>query len=383
MKILILLFFLQPELSIYKYYSKKLKKKEKEIINKNFKFSVSYLKSLYFNLTKKHESFFINSDYHFSKNFHLLQGNILLQRKISDTFFNLKEILRVRNDTLLSPSFIKINPLINFKDFYLNLNYELFLYLIKNKREKIETYKTDFSFQEIYWDKLKIGGGYIPDISKSYILFSPDFNSPLFITFYFHISQKNIYPKVKIISLFKNSDISFEYNKKTNFYITFKEFEDLITGFPFNLEKSTFETTSLLLFSINHLFKNIKISFKYKKIFEDTLTLYQVTHNSFNTKKEQFLEKITFKLEMLDKFYFTYEKFNNYLNFIKLSFKLNYKKIILEPMITSIPSNKFLVFSSKIGYLYDRYYFFIQMIYSEPEIPPLKREVRIGIQKRF
>jgi|GEM_PF-3194638 len=381
MKILILIFFFQPELSIYKYYSKKLKTQEREILNKSFKFSISYLNSFYFNIDKKYAFFIINSDYYFFKNFHSIQGNILFQRKISDTLFNLKEILRIRNDTALSSSFIKINPLISFKNIYLNLNYELLLYLIKNK--KIETYQTSFSYQELYWDKLKIGGGYIPNIPHNYIFFSPDFHNCLFITFYGYLFQKKIYPRVKMTILFKNSDINFEYQRKTYFYIAFKEFEDLLLAFPFNLEKSVFETSSLLLFSINYLFKNIKICFKYKKIFEDTITLYQVSHNNLQTKKGEFLERISFRLEMFNRFNFTYEKFNNYLNFVKFSFKLNYKKIILEPMITSIPSNKFLVFSSKIGYLYNRYYFFIEAIYPEPEIYPLKREVKIGIQKRF
>ncbi len=383
MKIFVLILLLQTELSLYKYYSKKLKIEEEEILNRSFKFSISYLKSLYFNINKKHPYFFINSEYYFFKDFHLLNGNIVFQRKIIDSVLNLREFLRIKKDTLFSSFFIKINPLISFKNLYFNLNYEILLYTLKNKREKIKSYETDFLINEIYLKNLKTGIGYIPFSSNIYIFFSSDLNNYLFTTLYLYLYKKNILPGAQIIFLFKNLDINFEYKRKTNFYIALKEFEDLIINLPFNLEKSVFERSSLLTFSINYLFKNLKISFIYRKIFEDRITLYYVTKNNFKTKSGEFLEKMNFKIELMERFDFIYEKFNNYMDFIHFSFKLNYKKIIFEPKVISIPLNKFFLFSSKIGYLYNRYYLYGEIIHPEKELYPLKKEVRIGIQKRF
>ncbi len=384
MNFIIFFIIFQAEISVYDYYSKKLCIRPEEILNKKLRTELNVGNSFYFDVKKNFPFLFFNTNYYFLNNFSQIKGEIFVFKNMkTDTILLIRNFIRGNFPAFKSLTEFKISPFFYYGYFLFHFNYLNYLYYSENLNE----YHYDFS-GEIYIDRIKTGFGFLKDIQKEKIypcfFLSPDFKKILYPTLFLYFKKNKFFPGLKIYFIKSGFIIYFDYFKNFKFFSPYKECFDILSVYPFDFKGTNFHIFSnSVSFKFYYIFKVFSLFYEYKKFWGEEFLMYYFKDNSFECEKFPFIEEISFNAEIFKRFTLRFKKINSGLELLTLDINMGFKGIFFNPEIFYLIKNNFVVFGSKIGYIYNDYRFFIYFKMPNKIINPIKKEVRFGIQKRF
>ncbi|MEN3046440.1 MAG: hypothetical protein ABDH49_05610 [Candidatus Hydrothermales bacterium] len=389
MSIFILIILLQPELSVYEYYSKRLI--NKKIFDKPLKFSLSFFKSIDFNLEKSTKPFRISSNSYLHKNFNSFYLNMDFFKTDRDSLISTKLLFKSSENIIFIFQNLKFNYQISSKRLhsYININFPVFYNKHKDSSSKF-FYHNQSSTSFLYFKNLKTGFGLktlnknlITNLSPFVFLNSRIIGIDLLVSLNFF--DKKILPSLKLFYFNPIIFLATGFSKGIEYFNPVEEYNNLLIHLPFSISKMEKNFASNFF---SELFLNIGkiiLKFGYKKFFDNTLDFPLLQNNKFLMNKIRDLNIFTFEFHLFNKTLIRYENYNDKLIFLHLIFKLNYRNLIFEPKLIYIESlSPHSAFKFKIGYILKKTFsLFVQYDHFKPKLFTLKREVKFGIQKRF
>lgn len=380
MKILILIILNSEVLSLYDYYSKRLK--NTQILNKSFKFNLNLFNSLSFDTNKRSPFFDFLLFFYNYKGFSSFNLKVDLFKKLNDTLMSLEGFFRKDKNYTEYFEDLKFKYEVNFKKviFYFNLKFPLFF---KKKFKSFFFFNNELE-GDLYFERLKTGSG-VKFLEKFiyYIYYKPlikNFHLP----FYLYLNGKNVLPSFNILYFNKNFSFKTGFLKRVNFFNSIREHKFLFQTTPFKFENTESSVTSLLYSQIEISFKKIFLNISYRKFFDNYFYVFYFEKSKFFKKKVSNLDLTSFEFIFFNRIFLKYQNFSDNIDLLFLKFKINYRNLLLEPEVAFFIKDKFFITKFNAGYVYNKkYYTYLQFNYIEKEVFPLEKEVKFGIQKRF